>query len=456
MAKAFFGGVHPNDMKAATNEKAIEQLAAPAQVVIPMSMHIGAPCKPIVAVGDKVKVGQRIGEPGGFVSAPIHASVSGTVKAVEPRPSSMGGTVMSVVIDNDFENTVSEEVKPAADPENLTSEELVEIVKNAGIVGQGGATFPTHVKISSGLGKVDYVIINAAECEPYITGDHRACLERPDQVILGATLLAKCFGVEKVYIGIEANTQIAADVLNAKIKELNAPVVVVVLHTRYPQGAEKQLVQAVSGRQVPSGKLPADAGCCIFNLNTTCAIYRAVYTGMPVVSKIVTVSGSGVIEPKNVECPIGTPITALFDACGGLKEETYKLIMGGPMMGLAQHNVDVTVGKGTGAMLAFAGDEEKYEANPQCIRCGKCVGVCPIRLEPIFMYKYLMKGNYEAFRDEFHGMDCIECGACTYTCPARLPLTHAFRLGKQQVNNARMAAQAKAEAEKAAAAKKEA
>ena len=456
MAHAFFGGVHPNDMKAATNEKAIEQLAAPAQVVIPMSMHIGAPCKPIVAVGDKVKIGQRIGEPGGFVSAPIHASVSGTVKAVEPRPSSMGGTVMSVVIDNDFENTVSEEVKPAADPENLTSEELVEIVKNAGIVGQGGATFPTHVKISSGLGKVDYVIINAAECEPYITGDHRACLERPDQVILGATLLAKCFGVDKVYIGIEANKQNAADFLNAKIQELNAPVQVVVLHTRYPQGAEKQLVQAVSGRQVPSGKLPADAGCCIFNLNTTCAIYRAVYAGMPVVNKIVTVSGSGVIEPKNVECPIGTPITALFDACGGLKEETYKLIMGGPMMGLAQHSFDVTVGKGTGAMLAFAGDEEKYEAEPQCIRCGKCVGVCPIRLEPIFMYKYLMKGNYEAFRDQLHGMDCIECGACTYTCPARLPLTHAFRLGKQQVNNARMAAQAKAAAEKAAAEKKEA
>ena len=456
MAHAFFGGVHPNDMKAATNEKAIEQLAAPAQVVIPMSMHIGAPCKPIVAVGDKVKIGQRIGEPGGFVSAPIHASVSGTVKAVEPRPSSMGGTVMSVVIDNDFENTVSEEVKPVADPENLTSEELVEIVKNAGIVGQGGATFPTHVKISSGLGKVDYVIINAAECEPYITGDHRTCLERPDQVILGATLLAKCFGVDKVYIGIGANKQNAADVLNAKIKELNAPVQVVVLHTRYPQGAEKQLVQAVSGRQVPSGKLPADAGCCIFNLNTTCAIYRAVYTGMPVVNKIVTVSGSGVIEPKNVECPIGTPITALFDACGGLKEETYKLIMGGPMMGLAQHSFDVTVGKGTGAMLAFAGDEEKYEAEPQCIRCGKCVGVCPIRLEPIFMYKYLMKGNYEAFRDQLHGMDCIECGACTYTCPARLPLTHAFRLGKQQVNNARMAAQAKAAAEKAAAEKKEA
>ena len=449
MAQAFFGGVHPNDMKAATNEKAIEQLAAPAEVVIPMSMHIGAPCKPIVAVGDKVTIGQKIGEPGGFVSAPIHASVSGTVKAVEPRPFSMGGTMMSVVIENDFQNTVCPDIHPVDDPDSLTPEQLVEIVKNAGIVGQGGATFPTHVKISSGLGKVDYVIINAAECEPYITGDHRTMLERPEQVIKGATLLAKCFGVEHVYIGVEANKQNAADVLNKTIDELKAPVVVEVLHTRYPQGAEKQLCQAISGRQVPSGKLPADAGCCIFNLNTTCAIYKAVYTGMPVVSKVVTVSGSGVIDPKNLECPIGTPITALFDACGGLKEETYKLIMGGPMMGLAQYNLDVTVGKGTGAMLAFAGDEEQYEENPQCIRCGKCVGVCPMRLEPVFMYKYLMKGDVDTWQNTLHGMDCIECGACAYTCPARLPL-------KQKVNNARMAAKAKAEAEKAAAEKKEA
>lgn len=457
MAQAFFGGVHPNDMKAATNEKAIEQLEAPAQVVIPMSMHIGAPCKPIVAKGDKVKIGQRIGEPGGFVSAPIHASVSGTVKAVEPRPFSMGGTMMSVVIENDFQNTISEDIHPVEDPEAITPEQLVEIVKNAGIVGQGGATFPTHVKISSSLGKVDYVIINAAECEPYITGDHRTCLERPEMVIKGASLLAKCFGVDKVHIGIEANKQNAADMLNKTINELKAPVVVDVLHTRYPQGAEKQLAQAISGRQVPSGKLPADAGCCIFNLNTTCAIYRAVYEGMPVVNKLVTVSGSGVIDPKNIECPIGTPISNLFDACGGLKEETYKLIMGGPMMGLAQYTCEVSVGKGTGAMLAFAGDEEKYVEAPQCIRCGKCVGVCPIRLEPVFMYKYLMKGKWEVFRDQLHGMDCIECGACTYTCPARLPLTHAFRMGKQQVNNARMAAKAKAEAEaKAAEMKKEA
>ena len=427
--------------------------AREVSILAPLSAKVTAV---YVRVGDKVTIGQKIGEPGGFVSAPIHASVSGTVKAVEPRPFSMGGTMMSVVIENDFQNTVCPDIHPVADPDSLTPEQLVEIVKNAGIVGQGGATFPTHVKISSGLGKVDYVIINAAECEPYITGDHRTMLERPEQVIKGATLLAKCFGVDKVYIGVEANKQNAADVLNKTIAELKAPVVVEVLHTRYPQGAEKQLVQAVSGRQVPSGKLPADAGCCIFNLNTTCSIYKAVYTGMPVVSKVVTVSGSGVIEPKNIECPIGTPITNLFDACGGLKEETYKLIMGGPMMGLAQYNLDVTVGKGTGAMLAFADKEEQYVAEPQCIRCGKCVGVCPIRLEPVFMYKYLTRGDVDTWQNVLHGMDCIECGACTYTCPARLPLTHMFRMGKQQVYNARMAAKAKAEAEKAAAEKKEA
>jgi electron transport complex protein RnfC len=455
MAKAFFGGVHPNDMKAATNEKAIEQLAPPAQVVIPMSMHFGAPCTPLVKKGDHVKIGQKIGEFKGL-GAPIHASVSGTVAAVEPRPYSMGGKITSVVIDNDFLDEISEEVQAPADPDALSVEEMIEIVKNAGIVGMGGATFPTHVKISGGIGQVDTVIINGAECEPYITGDHRAMLERPEEIIGGCCYLAKMFGVEKVIIGVEDNKQNGIDALNKVIAEQKAPVVVQPLHCRYPQGGEKQLCQAITGKQVPPGGLPSAIGCAVFNINTTCAIYRAITTGMPVVRKVVTVSGSGVIEPKNLECPIGTPVSLLFDACGGLKDDTYKLIMGGPMMGMAQYTTDVSVGKGTGCMLAFAGKEEKYVENPQCIRCGKCVGVCPIRLEPVFMYKYLMKGNWEAFRDELHGMDCIECGACTYTCPARLPLTHAFRMGKQQVNNARMAAKARAEAEKAQAAKKEA
>ena len=347
MAQAFFGGVHPNDMKAATNEKAIEQLAAPAQVVIPMSMHFGAPCTPTVSKGDYVKLGQKIGEFKGL-GAPIHASVSGTVAAVEPRPYSMGGKVMSVVIDNDFKDELSEEVKAPADPDALGVDEMVEMVKQAGIVGMGGATFPTHTKIASGIGKVDTVIINGAECEPYITGDHRAMLERPEQIIGGCCYLAKMFGVDKVIIGVEDNKKNGIDALNQVIAGQKAPVVVESLRCRYPQGGEKQLCQAITGKQVPPGGLPASIGCAVFNINTTIAIYHAIKEGMPVVRKVVTVSGSGVVEPKNLECPIGTPVSLLFDACGGLKDETFKLIAGGPMMGMAQASADFPVAKGTG------------------------------------------------------------------------------------------------------------
>ena len=453
MAQAFFGGVHPNDMKAATNEKAIEQLAPPAEVVIPMSMHFGAPCTPLVKVGDLVKVGQKIGEFRGL-GAPIHASVSGKVKAVEPRPYSMGGDMMSVVIENDFQDTLSEEVKAPADPDALSVEEMIEIVKQAGIVGMGGATFPTHVKISGGIGKVDTVLINGAECEPYITGDHRAMLERPEEIIGGCQYLAKMFGVDKVIIGVEDNKQNGIDSLNKVIAEMNAPVVVEPLHCRYPQGGEKQLCQAITGKQVPPGGLPSNIGCAVFNINTTMCIYRAIKFGMPVVSKVVTVSGSGVVEPENIECPIGTPISALFDACGGLKDGTYKLVMGGPMMGMAQYTTDVTVGKGTGAMLAFCENEEQTVENPQCIRCGKCVGACPMKLEPLFMYQYASKKMVDELNAS-NIMDCMECGACAYTCPARLHLTHMFKYGKQLVRDKMAADKAAAEA-KAAAEKKEA
>ena len=455
MAFSFFGGVHPKENKWYACDKETQVFPEPDIVVIPMSQHIGAPCNPLVKKGDPVTVGQKIGDNQGLC-VPVHASVSGKVKAVEMRAHTSGTTVMSVVIENDHLDTLCEDIKPRTQEEvdALSPEELIGIIREGGIVGMGGATFPTHVKLSGGIGKVDTVIINAGECEPYITADDRLCREHPAELMKGLKIIMKIFGLAEGHIAIEDNKPEAIQSL--KEHQLDG-IVLDVLPAKYPQGAEKQLCQAISGRQVPSGKLPADAGCCIFNLNTTCSIYKAVYTGMPVVSKVVTVSGSGVIEPKNLECPIGTPITKLFDACGGLKDETYKLIMGGPMMGLAQYDVDVTVGKGTGAMLAFAGDEEQYEEHPQCIRCGKCVGVCPIRLEPVFMYKYLMKGDVDTWQNVLHGMDCIECGACTYTCPARLPLTHAFRLGKQEVNNARMAAKAKAEAEaKAAAEKKEA
>ena len=454
MAQAFFGGVHPHDMKAATNEKAIEKLPAPAEVVIPMSMHFGAPCTPLVKAGDHVKVGQKIGEFRGL-GAPIHASVSGTVKVVEPRPYSMGGNMMSVVIENDFQDALSEEVQAPADPGALSVEEMIEAVKNAGIVGMGGATFPTHVKISGGIGQVHTVIINGAECEPYITGDHRTMLERPEEIIGGATYLAKMFGVDKVFIGVEDNKQNGIDAMRKVIAEKNAPVVVEPLRCRYPQGGEKQLCQAITGKQVPPGGLPSNIGCAVFNINTTCAIYRAITQGMPVVHKIVTVSGSGVVEPKNVECPIGTPVSCLFDFCGGLKEGTYKLIAGGPMMGMAQYTADIPVGKGTGAMLAFCENEEQTVENPQCIRCGKCVAACPMHLEPLFMYQYASKGMVDELNDA-HIMDCMECGACAYACPARMHLTHMFKTGKQLVKDKMAADKAAAEAKKAAQEQKEA
>ena len=457
MAQSFFGGIHPNDKKAATNKKPIEKLPPPARVVIPMSMHIGAPCQPCVAVGDMVTVGQRVGEPVAFVSAPVHASVSGKVVAVEPRIHFSGVPVMSVVIENDFNNTICPDIHPPVEkPGEITPEQLVEIVKNAGIVGMGGATFPTHVKISSGLGKVDTVIINASECEPYITSDHRFLLEYPEEVIGGATILARAFGVDRVHIGVEANKQNAAELLRLKIEEAKAPVVVDVLHTRYPQGAEKQLCQSITGRQVPPGALPAAIGCAVFNTVTTAAIYRAVYTGMPVTHRVVTVSGSGVNEPKNLECPIGTPICELLDACGGVKKNTFKILMGGPMMGHSQYDMDAPIGKGTNAILAFCEDEERTVEHPACIRCGKCMSVCPMKLQPVFMYQYERAGMLQEL-EEAHVMDCMECGACTYISPGRLHLVQPFRAGKQNNNNAKPAAKAAAEAvAKAAEAKKEA
>ncbi len=390
-------------------------------------------------------MGQKIGEAAGFVSAPVHATVSGTVVAVEPRPHFNGLDGMAVVIKNDHQDTISEDVKPVENPESITGEQLVEIVKNAGIVGCGGATFPTHVKISSGLGKVDTVIINAAECEPYITSDHRIMLEMPEQVIGGAKLLAQAFGVT-VHIGIEDNKMDAVEVLRNEIaKQGLNNIVVDPEHTRYPQGAEKQLVQAITGRQVPPGGLPASVGCAVFNVDTAAAIYRAVTTGMPLIRRIVTVAGSGTVEPKNLEVRVGTPLKCVFDACGGVKDTTFKIIMGGPMMGHAQYNLDAPVGKGTNALLAFCEKEEKTVENPVCIRCGKCVSVCPMHLEPLIMNMYTNKDRLEEL-EAANIFDCIECGSCSYICPGRVHLVHNFRTGKQKINNKRAAEKAAAEA----------
>ena len=453
MAQAFFGGIHPNDQKGATNKKPVETLPPPARVVIPMSLHIGAPCTPCVAVGDEVTVGQKVGEAPAFVSAPVHASISGKVSAVEPRIHFSGVPVMSVVIENDFNETPCPSLFPVPDPDDLTPEQLAGIIKEAGIVGMGGATFPTHVKITSGLGKVDTVIVNASECEPYITSDHRILLEEPEAVLGGVKLLARIFGVDRVHIAIEQNKSNAAGMLKLKIEEEKAPAVVDVLPTRYPQGAEKQLCQSITGRQVPPGALPASIGCAVFNVVTTAAIYNAVYHGKPVTHRVVTVSGSGVNEPKNLLCPIGTPIGDLLDACGGVKQQTFKILMGGPMMGHAQFDMTAPIGKGTNAILAFADKEERTVEHPACIRCGKCISVCPMRLQPVFLYQYEAAGMLPEL-EAAHVMDCIECGACTYICPGRLHLVQAFRAGKQKLNNAKAAAKAAAEAAQAADEKK--
>ncbi len=449
MAQAFFGGIHPNDQKDLTNKKPIETLPPPARVVIPMSLHIGAPCTPCVSVGDEVMVGQKVGDAPAFVSAPVHASISGRVSAVEPRIHFSGVPVMSVVIENDFNETLYWGLSPASDPDSLTPKQLSALIREAGIVGMGGATFPTHVKISSGLGKVDTVIVNASECEPYITSDHRVLMEYPDEVLGGVKLLARIFGVDRVHIAIEQNKANAAGMLKLKIEEEKAPAVVDVLPTRYPQGAEKQLCQSVTGRQVPPGALPAAIGCAVFNVVTTMAIYNAVYHGKPVTHRVVTVSGSGVNEPKNLLCPIGTPIADLLDACGGVKQETFKILMGGPMMGHAQFDMAAPIGKGTNAILAFAAKEERTVEYPACIRCGKCISVCPMHLQPVFLYQYEAAGMLPEL-EAAHVMDCIECGVCSYICPGRLHLVQAFRAGKQKLSNAKAAAKAAADAAKAA------
>ena len=430
MAHTFKGGIHPNDMKAATCGKAIEQLPAPARVVMPMSMHIGAPCSPIVNVGDHVYLGQKIAEAQAPVSSPVHASVSGTVVEIAPKPHSYGSDILSIVIENDFKDEVDPSIKPL-DIDTMTSEEIVEAVRQAGIVGHGGATFPTHIKISSGLGKVDNVLINCAECEPYITSDHRILLEYPWEVVGGAKILQKVFGVKEVKLGIELNKQDTFDGLKQYLPE-DGSVKIYPLVTKYPQGSEKHLILALTGREVPSGKLPADAGCAVFNTDTCAAIYRLFNTGMPVIRRIVTVTGSAVANPKNLEARIGTPVSTLFEAAGGFNESPKKMVMGGPMMGMAIYSLDVPVIKGSNGLLAFCKDEGDVSNATKCIRCGKCVDACPVRLMPTYLYQASQKGTV-ADMEEFNALDCIECGSCSFVCPAKLPLVQGIRCAKQLV-----------------------
>ena len=415
MAQAFFGGVHPNDMKAATNEKAIEQLQAPAQVVIPMSMHFGAPCTPTVSKGDYVKLGQKIGEFKGL-GAPIHASVSGTVAAVEPRPYSMGGKVMSVVIDNDFKDDLSEEVHAPADPDALSVEEMVEMVKQAGIVGMGGATFPTHTKISSGIGKVDTVIINGAECEPYITSDYRQMMEHSERVIDGVFRTIEALEIPAAVIGVEDNKPEAILELKRVVKEKGREdrIEVMEIPTKYPAGGEKVLIKATTGRDVPAGGLPIDAGCLVVNVTTISRVEQYFRYGMPLTCKTVTVTGDCIANPGNYRIPLGMSVRDVIEATGGMVKEPKKIIMGGPMMGRTITNIDCPILKANNAIVALH-DAAVLPDETACIRCAldsasRCHDVVAL--------------------DELAVMNCMECGSCAYVCPAHRRITASIREGK--------------------------
>ena len=444
MAFSFFGGIHPKENKWYAEHKPIQVFPEPDLLVIPMQQHIGAPCKPLVKKGDSVTVGQKIGDNTGLC-VPVHSPVSGTVKAVEMRPHTSGTLVMSVVIQNDHNKTLCPDIQPRT-PEQvaaLTGDELMGIIREAGIVGMGGATFPTHVKLSSGLGKVDTIIVNVSECEPYIVADDLLCREYPAQMLSGLQIIMKILGLNSAHIAMENNKPEAAKALKWEI-DPKTGITLDILPAKYPQGAEKQLIYAITGREVPSGGLPAAVGCAVFNAATCKAIHDAVYEGMPLIRRIVTVSGDIVMDPKNLLVPIGTSFNELLEAVGQ-KENPYKVLSGGPMMGAAQYDLAVPVIKGSNAVTILGAGNQYVIDQARCIRCGKCIDACPMRLMPVLMYKSLHPGSLEEMKAQ-NLMDCIECGCCAYTCPACVPLVLAFKTAKHRIRDAEAAKKAAAAA----------
>lgn len=429
----FKGGVHPPENKEAAEHKAIEQCCMPKVVYIPLLQHIGTPLEPLVKVGDEVKIGQKIADIKAMMAVPVHASVSGKVKAIEVMAFPLSGFVKTIVIEND-EKEEWIQLESRKNYNNLSKEQLLEIIREAGVVGQGGAAFPTHVKLNPPKDKkIDVLLLNGAECEPYLNADNRVMIEHSKEVEEGVRIAMKILGVEKAFIAIENNKTDAIEKMKKAI-ESDANIEVAVMKTKYPQGGEKQLIKAVLGRVVPSKKLPADVGVIVMNISTAKAIYDAVIKGKPLIERVLTVGGKGVKESKNILARIGTPFKDILENVNYDENVTDKLIMGGPMMGMAQYTPDVSVIKGTSGILALTKEEMQPYEPRNCIKCGRCVEVCPMGLLPL-MYPNIAEDSQWHEMEKFNLMDCIECGACSYICPANRPLTEAIKIGKAKLRS---------------------
>jgi Na+-translocating ferredoxin:NAD+ oxidoreductase subunit C len=429
---SFRGGILPPDKKELSSEKPISETKPPVRVVIPLSQHLGAPCKPVITIGQEVKKGDMIGEPTGFVSAPVHASVSGRVTAIGDFLNAMGRMVPSVVIENDGKEEWTI-LKDHPDYMNLSAEEIKTKIRDAGIVGMGGAAFPTIVKLSPPKEKpIDTVILNGAECEPYLTGDYRLMIEKPSEVIEGLRILMKVLGVQKGFIGIEDNKPKAVKSMR-KAAEREHDVEVCSLPAKYPQGAEKMLIKTITGREVPPRALPMDVRVVVQNIGTAYAVFEAVRYGKPLIERVVTVTGEGIRETKNLLTKIGTLISQLIEECGGLQNDSQKVISGGPMMGFALSSLDVPVTKGTSGIVAIPeGEIVHAESFGPCIRCGRCIDICPMGLMPSMLSIYAEKNMYEGAK-EYGLFDCFECGSCAFVCPSKRPIVQLVRLAKSQV-----------------------
>ena len=422
----FKGGIHPYEGKELTENKPIQVLLPKGELVFPMAQHIGAPAKPLVKKGDRVLMGQKIGEAGGFISANVICSVSGTVKAVEPRLMVNGSMVTSIVVENDGQDEAIEHFGEDRDYTKLSKDEIREIIKEAGIVGLGGAGFPTNVKLTpKDESKIDHILVNGAECEPYLTSDYRLMLEEPEKLVGGLKVILRLFDNAKGIIAIEDNKPEAIKKLQELVKG-ESRIEVCPLKTKYPQGGERSIIYAVTGRKVNSSMLPADAGCIVDNVDTVISIYNAVCKQTPLIRKIITVTGDAVSDPKNFNVRLGTNYQELVDAAGGFKTEPEKIISGGPMMGQVLFRLDVPVCKTSSALTCFTKDMVAAQEPTPCIRCGRCVSVCPSRIVPPLMMQAALRGDCERF-EKLNGMECMECGSCTYVCPAKRPLTQAFK-----------------------------